>query len=211
MRNALMLIVGFLGLVAGPTLVLASPQAIAPAVMAVTITTEEPPRILSVTTTADVPHSPEGAVPVWKISLWKTLTYRIAASIDALVVGWLFTGSVFGGGMIALLNAVVSSTLYDLHEMGWNRFGPSPDEVSPVSLSLWKTISYRIISIVNVLLTGLFFTGDLFVSSILAFGNAAIDSTIYFFHELAWSYFGPPVAHDDGDGTAPDATPAAGN
>jgi uncharacterized membrane protein len=56
----------------------------------------------------------------------KTLTYRIAASIDALIVGYLYTGSLWGGGGIALLNALVSSALYDVHELAWTEFGPDP-------------------------------------------------------------------------------------
>ncbi len=137
--------------------------------------------------------SQSGAVEPWKIGLGKTFTYRIAASIDALVVGYLYTGSLLGGGGIALFNAVVSSTLYDLHEMGWSSYGPDPQQVDPVQLGLWKTISYRCVSIANVLATGMFFTGNFWLSSGLALGNAVIDSTIYFFHELAWSYWGPPL------------------
>ena len=63
-------------------------------------------------------------------------------------------------------------------------------------LALVKTVSYRLISIANVLLTGLLFTGNFWLSSGLALGNAVIDSTIYFFHELAWSTWGPPVRPD---------------
>ena len=137
-----------------------------------------------------------GTVEAWKVGLGKTFTYRIAASIDALVVGYLYTGSLLGGGGIALFNAVVSSTLYDLHEMGWSSYGPHPEDVDPVELGLWKTVSYRCISVANVLATGLFFTGNFWLSSGLALGNAVIDSTIYFFHELAWSTWGPPVQRE---------------
>lgn len=136
---------------------------------------------------------PPGAVPAWKVGLWKTFTYRVAASIDAFVVGWLWTGSFFGGLGIKALNAVISSTLYDLHEMAWSYFGPPPQSVSAVTLSVWKTVCYRMISIANVFLTAWAFTGDPLLSIGLSLGNAVIDSTIYFFHELAWSYYGPPI------------------
>ncbi len=158
-----------------------------------------PPAVaVASTPEASAPAAADGsqAVEPWKIGLGKTFTYRIAASIDALVVGYLYTGSLLGGGGIALFNAVVSSTLYDLHELGWSNYGPDPQAVDPVQLGLWKTVSYRCISIANVLATGLFFTGNFWLSSGLALGNAVIDSTIYFFHELAWSYWGPPVQHD---------------
>ncbi|CAK0771762.1 membrane hypothetical protein [Azospirillaceae bacterium] len=132
-------------------------------------------------------------VPAWKVGMWKTFTYRVAASIDAFVVGWWWTGSFFGGLGIKALNAVISSTLYDLHEMAWSYFGPDPQTVSTVKLSAWKTVCYRMISIANVFLTALAFTGDPLLSIGLSLGNAVIDSTIYFFHELAWSYYGPPI------------------
>ena len=134
-------------------------------------------------------------VAAWVISQGKTVTYRIAASVDALIVGYLYTGSLLGGGGIALLNAVVSSALYDAHETLWNDYGPDPQS-DPAGIALVKTVSYRIVSIANVLVTGLYFTGDIWTSSGLALGNAVIDSTIYFFHELAWSRWGPPIKKD---------------
>ena len=140
------------------------------------------------------PDAPDAVEP-WKVGLGKTFTYRIAASIDALVVGYLYTGSLLGGGGIALFNAVVSSTLYDLHELAWSHYGPDPLS-DPTGIAVQKTISYRCVSIANVLATGLFFTGNFWLSSGLALGNAVIDSTIYFFHELAWSYWGPPLKHE---------------
>ena len=145
-------------------------------------------------TGTDTQKESEG-VAAWVVSQGKTVTYRIAASIDALVVGYLYTGTLLGGGGIALFNAVVSSTLYDLHEMAWNDFGPDPRS-DPTGIALEKTISYRCISIANVLATGLLFTGNFWLSSGLALGNAVIDSTIYFFHELAWSTWGPAIRKD---------------
>ncbi|MEI8396550.1 MAG: DUF2061 domain-containing protein [Rhodospirillaceae bacterium] len=138
--------------------------------------------------------SSEG-VAAWVVSQGKTVTYRVAASIDALVVGYLYTGTLLGGGGIALLNAVISSALYDMHEIAWNNYGPDP-ATDPTGIAIEKTISYRVVSIANVLTTGLFFTGNFWLSSGLALGNAAIDSTIYFFHELAWSHWGPPIRKD---------------
>lgn len=153
---------------------------------------------------AVAPGSP-GGVSAWVVSQGKTVTYRVAASIDALIVGYLYTGSLLGGGGIALFNAVVSSVLYDLHETAWNDFGPDP-KTDPAGIAAVKTVSYRVVSIANVLATGLYFTGNLWQSSGLALGNAVIDSTIYFFHELAWSRWGPPIRKD---GTAEAAaTPA---
>ena len=134
-------------------------------------------------------------VSAWIVSQGKTFTYRIAASLDALVVGYLYTGTLWGGGGIAILNAVISSALYDLHEIAWEDFGPDPQS-DPTRIALIKTITYRIISIANVFATGLFFTGNILLSSGLALGNAVIDSTIYFFHELAWSSWGPTIKKD---------------
>ncbi len=145
--------------------------------------------------TGDADGKASEGVAAWVVSQGKTVTYRILASLDALVVGYLYTGSLWGGGGIALFNAAVSSALYDMHEMAWEDFGPDP-ESDPAGIALTKTITYRIVSIANVLATGLFFTGNLWLSSGLALGNAVIDSTIYFFHELAWSTWGPSIKKD---------------
>ncbi|CAK0779004.1 hypothetical protein CCP4SC76_6720010 [Gammaproteobacteria bacterium] len=134
-------------------------------------------------------------VPAWMVSQGKTVTYRLFASLDALVVGYLYTGTMIGGGGIALINVVIGSVLYDMHEILWNDFGPDPQS-DPTRIALLKTISFRMVSIANILATGLYFTGDIRLSSALALGNAVIDSTIYFFHELAWSHWGPKIRKD---------------
>ena len=151
-------------------------------------------QVISTQTEQAKPESAEG-VAAWVVSQGKTVTYRIAASIDALVVGYLYTGSLVGGGGIALFNAVVSSILYDTHEIAWNTYGPDP-QTDPTGIALTKTVSYRVVSIANVLATGLFFTGNFWLSSGLALGNAVIDSSIYFVHELAWNYWGPVIKKD---------------
>lgn len=132
------------------------------------------------------------AWPAWQIGAYKTVSYRVLATIDVLVIGTFWSGSLAVGGGLALLNAVLSSLLYYGHELVWSTFGPDPQDV-PLGVAVAKTVSYRFVSYANVMLTGYAITGDFLLSQALAMGNTVIDGAIYFVHELAWSSFGPPV------------------
>jgi uncharacterized membrane protein len=54
-------------------------------------------------------------------SLAKTLTWRVFASFDTFLLGWLITGNAAIGGSIASLEVLTKLVLYYLHERGWAR------------------------------------------------------------------------------------------
>jgi uncharacterized membrane protein len=52
-------------------------------------------------------------------SVAKSLTWRIAASIDTFLIGLLITGSFTFAGSIASLEVATKMVLYYLHERAW--------------------------------------------------------------------------------------------
>ena len=54
-----------------------------------------------------------------KRHLIKTLTWRVLASTDTLVIGWLLTGSSKIGASIATVEVLTKMILYYLHERAW--------------------------------------------------------------------------------------------
>jgi len=54
-------------------------------------------------------------------SLAKTFTWRVFASFDTFLLGWLVTGNIAMGGSIASLEVLTKLVLYYLHERGWAR------------------------------------------------------------------------------------------
>ena len=55
------------------------------------------------------------------ISVCKTCTWRIVASLDTFLLSWLVTGSVTAGASIASLEVVTKMFLYYVHERQWEK------------------------------------------------------------------------------------------
>ena len=49
----------------------------------------------------------------------KTITWRIVASTDTLIIAWVITGSWKRGGGIAIIEIITKMILYYLHERAW--------------------------------------------------------------------------------------------
>ena len=55
------------------------------------------------------------------ISLSKTITWRILASLDTVVLSWFITGSISAGASIASLEVLTKMFLYYAHERQWEK------------------------------------------------------------------------------------------
>jgi uncharacterized membrane protein len=52
----------------------------------------------------------------------KTLTWRVVASTDTLIIAWVLTGDFKIAGSIMSIEIVTKMFLYYAHERAWNRF-----------------------------------------------------------------------------------------
>jgi len=64
-------------------------------------------------------HSPND--PPTKSAL-KTLTWRVLASTDTLIIAWVLTGSFTLAGSIMSVEIVTKMFLYYAHERVWSRY-----------------------------------------------------------------------------------------
>jgi uncharacterized membrane protein len=55
-------------------------------------------------------------------SIMKTLTWRVVASTDTLIIAWVLTGNFEAAGSIMSIEIVTKMFLYYVHERTWNRF-----------------------------------------------------------------------------------------
>ena len=55
------------------------------------------------------------------ISVCKTCTWRIVASLDTFLLSWLITGNVTMGASIASLEVLTKMFLYYIHERQWEK------------------------------------------------------------------------------------------
>ena len=60
-----------------------------------------------------------------KRHITKTITWRILASIDTLLISWLLTGSWKIGTSIAFVEVITKMILYYLHERVWYNYRPN--------------------------------------------------------------------------------------
>lgn len=54
-------------------------------------------------------------------SMIKTLIWRVLATTDTFVLGWLVTGSPSAAGGIAGLEVLTKMVLYYMHERAWSK------------------------------------------------------------------------------------------
>lgn len=56
-------------------------------------------------------------------SFAKTISWRVLGSLDTLMLGYIFTGSIKAAGSIASAEVLTKIILYYLHERGWAHIG----------------------------------------------------------------------------------------
>ncbi|MEI6557881.1 MAG: DUF2061 domain-containing protein [Rhodospirillaceae bacterium] len=141
----------------------------------------------------------------WQLALAKTATYRVLASVDLIVGGYLLTGSEIETAAIVGVVAGAKSIVYYLHEMLWTYHGPTPDEMNAVDRSLAKSATYRLTSVSLVFALSHYFTDSIEMSVAVAAVDAIYGIGVYFLHEMLWHQYGPAVLHP---GTGPFSAPA---
>lgn len=56
-----------------------------------------------------------------KRSLFKTISWRVVASIDTFLISWLISGKISIGISIATLEVVTKLIIYYFHERAWDK------------------------------------------------------------------------------------------
>lgn len=73
--------------------------------------------------------------------LAKSVTWQIAGFFAMMVIGYLFTGSLFASGGIAFSGMVVGFISYFLHEVAWSKvtWGRNHSAFQPTAFTSTKT------------------------------------------------------------------------
>lgn len=56
-----------------------------------------------------------------KRSLFKTISWRVVASIDTFLISWLISGKISIGISIATLEVITKLIIYYFHERAWDK------------------------------------------------------------------------------------------
>lgn len=54
-------------------------------------------------------------------TLYKTITWRVTGSTSTFLIAWMVTGSIAMSSTVAIVQMIVNTVLYYLHEVAWNR------------------------------------------------------------------------------------------
>jgi len=55
-------------------------------------------------------------------SVWKSISWRVLASCDTVLISYLITGSIAIAASIGSIEVLTKMILYYFHERAWNRF-----------------------------------------------------------------------------------------
>lgn len=124
----------------------------------------------------------------FKRSGYKTLTWRIIASIDTSLLTWLFSGDIVTGLKVGGMEIVTKLIIYFLHErmwrIGWKK--QSDKFHHSKKRSLYKAMTYRTIGTLDTFILAWIFTKSATTGSYVAIAEVFTKIIIYYFHERIW-------------------------
>ena len=124
----------------------------------------------------------------FKRSGYKTLTWRVIASIDTSLLTWLFSGDIVTGLKVGGMEIVTKLIIYFLHErmwrIGWKK--QSDKFHHSKKRSLYKAMTYRTIGTLDTFILAWIFTKSAATGSYVAIAEVFTKIIIYYFHERIW-------------------------
>lgn len=137
----------------------------------------------------------------WILSLYKTITYELAANLsDIPLYSMVLGGAAAGMGLFTAVNVTTALAAYYTHEVAWNLYGPPVDESPETALEVGvkKTIVYRVISSTRNIGLAYAVTGSPWAVFNFMLINNVTDTVIYAGNEYAWWKYGPVVDRGHG-------------
>lgn len=120
------------------------------------------------------------------IAFWKTLTWRVVASLTTFLLALFFSKEAILSGALVTTEVITKLIAHYLHERMWLKFA---GKFNVPRLSLAKAFSWRIIATTITVLLSLFFLGNVDVAAKIGVGDFFLKLVIYYGHERAWIYF----------------------
>ena len=121
-------------------------------------------------------------------SITKTITWRITASLDTILLSFLITGSFSVAMAIGGTEILTKLLLYYFHERIWNTVNWGRTEGTPTSVrSLSKTISWRIAGTIDTTIIAFFYSGNIEKAATIGVAELFTKLVLYYLHERIWS------------------------
>jgi len=123
-----------------------------------------------------------------KRHLAKTITWRIVATTDTVLLSWLITGDPILGLKIGLIEVVTKMVLYYIHERIWYKVNLAKDGkiLESKKRHIAKTFTWRSIGTMDTVIIAWFITGNPLTGLKIGFAEVITKMLLYYFHERVW-------------------------
>lgn len=117
-----------------------------------------------------------------KRHLFKSITWRLIATLDTLLFSFLITSNISQGINITLIDSILKLLGYYFHELLWfsSKFNSSHKR------HIIKTITWRLIATVITSINTYIVTGSFLLGVKLVTIESLSKVILYFFHEKMW-------------------------
>ena len=121
----------------------------------------------------------------YKISrrhLFKTFSWRFLATIDTILLGFFFSGSLFSGFKIGFFELITKMFLYYFHERIWFKSRYRDERFRHI----YKTITWRIMGTADTIILSSLIIGDYDLGIKIGIAEILTKMLLYFLHEKLW-------------------------
>ena len=114
--------------------------------------------------------------------LAKTITWRIVATFDTIIIAYFISGSLELGIKIGSIEILTKMILYYIHERLWfkSKF------VNYRIRHILKTFSWRLIGTMDTIIISLFIIGSFSAGLKIGFIETTTKMILYYIHEKLW-------------------------
>lgn len=118
----------------------------------------------------------------------KTITWRLTATIDTVLLSWIITGNPFIGLKIGFVEVITKMLLYYFHERIWFKMNLTEHGhvLSSTKRHIAKTFTWRFVGTLDTMLLSWLITGNPMTGVKIGLAEVVTKMLIYFVHERIW-------------------------
>ncbi len=122
----------------------------------------------------------------FSIAFWKTVTWRIVASLTTFLLALFFSKEPVLSGALVTTEVITKLIAHYGHEHLWLKLA---GRFNSHRISLLKAFSWRVIATSITVILSLIFLGSVEVAAKIGVGDFILKLGIYYLHERGWIYF----------------------
>ena len=118
----------------------------------------------------------------------KTITWRLVATIDTILLSWIITGNPLTGVKIGLAEVITKMGLYYLHERVWFKMNLTKEGhvLESRKRHIAKTVTWRMVGTIDTMILSWIISGNPLVGVKIGAGELITKMLFYYLHERAW-------------------------